>query len=212
MIMTITYKEYYDTYMTSLFTAIASNTRINELSSLKELLNTTDANIFDLEYLGHSGNKFVTKLLIMIEDENICDTNLKRSQMLSDVILIKYGNNWDRLLKAFYASYDPIENYSMVEEENQKTDINVDTDEDRANFGFNTESVDGVPVAKNGIGQHTTGDFDKNHRKLTRSGNIGVTTSQQMIESEIELRRYNIINQIYNDIDNVICLAYQGAV
>ena len=208
--MRMKFKDYYTEYMTSLFTAIASNTRINDYVSLKALLNTTDANIFDIDYLARSGEKEITSLLIMIENEDICDTNLKRSQFLSDNILIKYGNNWNRLLNAFYSTYDPIENYSMVEEENQNTDLQVDTDEDRANFGFNTESVDGVPVAKNGIGQHTTGEFDKNHRKLTRSGNIGVTTSQQMIESEIELRRYKIIEQIYEDIDSIICLEYQG--
>lgn len=41
---------------------------------------------------------------------------------------------------------------------------------------------------------------------LTRSGNIGVTTSQQMLQSEIELRKYDIIERIFNDIDKVLCL------
>lgn len=45
-----------------------------------------------------------------------------------------------------------------------------------------------------------------NYRDLTRSGNIGVTTSQQMISSELELRRNIILNDIFNDIDKVLCL------
>lgn len=43
-------------------------------------------------------------------------------------------------------------------------------------------------------------------RTLTRSGNIGVTTSQQMIESEIKLREWNFIEQVYKDIDSVLTL------
>ncbi|MBR6518028.1 MAG: hypothetical protein IKT40_14440 [Bacilli bacterium] len=208
----ILFKEYYKDYLTPLFTAIASDTRINTLTSLKALLNTTDAKYFELEYLNRSGNKKITNLLIMITDEDICDTNLKRSQTISELLLIKFGENWNRLLDTFYSDYNPIQNYDMVEEENQNTDISVDTSDDRNTFGFNTTSEDGVPMSKGNINQTTTGDFEKNHRKLTRSGNIGVTTSQQMIESEIELRRYNILNQIYTDMDTILTLSYLGGV
>lgn len=41
-------------------------------------------------------------------------------------------------------------------------------------------------------GQQITGDDITTH-KLSRSGNIGVTTSQQMITSEIELRKHDIV-------------------
>lgn len=200
------YNEYSNQYLESLFSAIALNTRINDYNSLKLLLNTSDASIFDIDYLARSGSKNITKLLEMaITTEQ---TKQSRTNLLANIILIKFGNNWNRLLDAFYATYDPIENYSMTEDENQNTDIQTDTDEDRNQFAFNTESADGVPIAKNGIGQHTTGKFADNHRKLTRSGNIGVTTSQMMIQSEIDLRRYNIINQIYDDIDSILTLGY----
>ena len=53
-----------------------------------------------------------------------------------------------------------------------------------------------------------TNDLDKSiERTLTRSGNIGVTTSQQMLESEIELRKWNFFERVYNDIDYVLCLS-----
>lgn len=44
-------------------------------------------------------------------------------------------------------------------------------------------------------------------RNLTRHGNIGVTTSQQMIESEIELRKHNYFDIIFKDIDNILTLS-----
>lgn len=40
----------------------------------------------------------------------------------------------------------------------------------------------------------------------TRSGNIGVTTSQQMAQSEIELRQYNFFMGVCEDIDTVLTL------
>ena len=63
---------------------------------------------------------------------------------------------------------------------------------------------------KTNASQSTSGDFDDNHRKLTRSGNIGVTTSQQMLQSEIELRQWNFYNMIMNDIDEIMCLSFRG--
>ena len=43
-------------------------------------------------------------------------------------------------------------------------------------------------------------------RTLTRSGNIGVTTSQQMIESERELWMWNFFDIVFADLDNILVL------
>lgn len=43
--------------------------------------------------------------------------------------------------------------------------------------------------------------------ETTDRGNIGVTTSQQMIESEIELRnKYNFIEILFRDVDNILTI------
>lgn len=44
------------------------------------------------------------------------------------------------------------------------------------------------------------------NRNLSRSGNIGVTTSQQMIESERELWVWDYFKQIFEDIDSIITI------
>lgn len=44
-------------------------------------------------------------------------------------------------------------------------------------------------------------------RNLTRHGNIGVTTSQQMIESELELRKKHYFDIIFRDIDKLLTLS-----
>ena len=43
-------------------------------------------------------------------------------------------------------------------------------------------------------------------RELTRSGNIGVTTSQQMITSERKLWDWIYFEKVFEDIDSVLCL------
>ena len=47
----------------------------------------------------------------------------------------------------------------------------------------------------------------QNDRVLTRSGNIGVTTSQQMLQSEIELRKWLYYQSVFNDIDTILTLS-----
>lgn len=49
-------------------------------------------------------------------------------------------------------------------------------------------------------------EMETGTRQLTRSGNIGVTTSQQMIESEIALWQWNFIESVYKDVDMVLTI------
>jgi hypothetical protein len=44
-------------------------------------------------------------------------------------------------------------------------------------------------------------------RELTRSGNIGVTTSQQMLQSERELWSWSYFDVVFQDIDRTLCLS-----
>lgn len=53
---------------------------------------------------------------------------------------------------------------------------------------------------------HNDTEADDSTRELTRSGNIGVTTSQRMIQSELELWQWNFFKQVFEDIDSILCL------
>lgn len=52
----------------------------------------------------------------------------------------------------------------------------------------------------------TTGETET-ERTLTRSGNIGVTTSQQMIQSSIELYEWNLFEQVFKDLDTILTIS-----
>lgn len=69
----------------------------------------------------------------------------------------------------------------------------------------NTKTLD-VTDAESRYLTHNNSENDDSTRELTRSGNIGVTTSQQMIESEIELWQWNYFKQVFEDIDSILCL------
>lgn len=178
-------------------------------TSLFEWLTATSCDVIDMEYyLNHSGNKTISPLTYRLY-ENDDATYLTN---LANIIVNKFKDKWLKLYDALIKkTYNPIENYSMVEDENVQTDIHNSSNIENNVFGFNTTSTDGVPNQKNGSSMDTTGEFDKNHRKLTRSGNIGVTTSQQMIESSaVLLNKWNFYDIIMGDVDSVMCLAYRG--
>lgn len=59
---------------------------------------------------------------------------------------------------------------------------------------------------ENGMNTRTDNLKETITHELTRSGNIGVTTSQQMIESELELRKKQFYNIMICDIVNFLCL------
>ena len=95
-------------------------------------------------------------------------------------------------------------------------------------WGFNTTSTDGVPEGNIHTGGSVVTEADKLYNnsddietqkgkriekhtgdtKVHRSGNIGVTTSQQMLQSEIDLRIKNHMEDIlFNDVDQILTTA-----
>lgn len=69
----------------------------------------------------------------------------------------------------------------------------IDTDENHA------DEVNSTNEMKNSSKQNTEGNEDTANVHTGRiHGNIGVTTSQQMLQSEIDISRFNIIQEITN--------------
>ena len=146
-------------------------------------------------YLLHSGDKWASCFYNKMLEGNKSMTDI------SKVVLNKFKANWTKLYEAIYSDYNPISNYDMTEHEEVNSKITNTSNSKR--YGFNTSTE---PVGDLDMENSTEGDKKDNFRDLTRSGNIGVTTSQQMILSEIELRKNKLIDIIMNDIDSVLCL------
>lgn len=129
---------------------------------------------------------------------------------------------WERFIAAVTAEYDPLENYDRIEDSKDKFTHghNVTTDDDLTH-GLTIEnqiSADNVSTYQpdnKGINsgkdqrditeKHTGTDL---HTVESRThGNIGVTTSQQMLTSELDLiPRLDIIDYIADDFHSEFCL------
>ena len=83
----------------------------------------------------------------------------------------------------------------------------VDTTETQTKNLTDTESgeIDSTDTETRNLAGTNNGSEDT-QRELNRSGNIGVTTTQQMMQSEIELWQWNFFKTVFDDIDKVCCL------
>lgn len=125
---------------------------------------------------------------------------------------------WERVYKASTKIYDPIENYDRIEDwtdnlnrnssVNSSVTANGNTQHDVA--GFNDTAL--VNASKDTNTETDTGytsdtSTSSGYRKGRVHGNIGVTTSQQMLQSELDVApKLNVYDYIINSFKNRFCL------
>lgn len=134
--------------------------------------------------------------------------------------------SWNRMYEAFQAEYDPIENYNRYEDTDDQnrgamthsgsdsvagsgsdTVTNRITSFDNNNFADHDQAIAQKGSTDTTIYGHVVTD-STGHKLISHiHGNIGVTTSQQMLESELELRpKLNIFDVIITSFKNRFCL------
>ena len=92
--------------------------------------------------------------------------------------------------------------------------INKISPYDSENFNNNNNQTNTTNSSASGTDSTTTTDSGNitangnTARTLTRKGNIGVTTTQQMIESEFELRSKNLVFEFLEKVSKFILLEY----
>ena len=164
-------------------------------------------------YLSHSGGKFISnaykRLIDAQEDNIITDALLEMAKM----ILQKFALSWDKIYSAINTNYKPLENYDMEQTETpditHTKNVKINTKVQNDVYGFNSSNP--VPSSQTTTDGASLNNEETNKesgtRGLTRHGNIGVTTSQQMLQSEIDLRsKFNFTNHLFDDVDTMLCL------
>ena len=132
----------------------------------------------------------------------------------------KHQYNWKKLYDTTLLEYNPIENYDRMEEWND-TDtesgsssvtnkiINTGTVTEQ-NTAFNAGLADHAKEISDNDTTNNGSGTNKRDAKHTMSGrahgNIGVTTSQQMIQSEREVAIFNIYDIIAESFVENFCL------
>lgn len=130
---------------------------------------------------------------------------------------------WKKLWATTQFQYNPIHNYDMKEVMDKDTTGSdsmlhghvVTTAGDRQDnvFGYNDSSEAGTPAGKSIVNNSDTHSGTDTRTlggsedwTLTRSGNIGVMSSQSLVSSEREVWLWDYFKQVFSDIDSVLTL------
>lgn len=169
--------------------------------------------LVDLDYISSYSNKSISPLVEgLLVDGKLTDEGLTK---LANILWGRFGKNWDALYKTMNMEYNPIENYSMIETEgssfNNSNITQGDSNENSntSTYGFNspTATPTGGSTSQLTNNSTNTGKGDSN-RTLKRSGNIGVTTTQQMLESERRLWEYDYFNKVFEQANTLLTIPY----
>ena len=180
------------------------------------------APFLDAEYYGNiSGDKPISPLLEKMVEGDVM-TDLEKSFVAATIVSL-CNTNWSKEWATLAAQYNPIENYSMTEEMSDDQTVSeygkIHTREDNlkdesktAVYGFNSSEASDTgsgETTRTGVVTDRDSGEDTHTRNytLTRSGNIGVTTSQQMLQSERDLWKWNFFRDVvFPDLDKVLTL------
>lgn len=151
------------------------------------------SNSLDIMYHGSfSGNKIIAPIFEMGVDENNTVSDDYKTKV-AEAVYNLFGKNWTKLYATLDLDYNPIENYAMIETSNENNTANSNS----GIYGFNSATAVNANTA---TGTGTT------ERELKRNGNIGVTTSQEMIEAERDLWYWNFYKYVFSDLDTILVL------
>lgn len=167
-----------------------------DMVETREINEKTDKSIITEESneFNENGNKTIN-----IKEDNDTNTSTEREMTTNDKEQQKYaGFNTDTPKIVTETDKDGNVTESNSGESVESKEINNTESEERSGNNSSSSSSE------------TVGELQDNKRdeELRRSGNIGVTTSQQMIQSEIELRKHNLEDIIFKNIDEVLFLDY----
>lgn len=185
------------------------------------------SDVLDIEYFGNiSGLKTISPLVRKL----IGSSSTLSSEQVAQIARIIYnlnGANWAREYATLNIEYNPINNYDMTEiytenvgqsEETTNTGTQgvVESGSNQSGvYGFNSSVSVGAndgsastnSTRTDNLAENKTGEETREH-ELSRSGNIGVTSSQQLIESERNLYLWNFFYKVvFPSVDKVLTIA-----
>lgn len=108
------------------------------------------------------------------------------------------------------AGFNTQDDFSKDSSSTKTVNQTVQNDEKRNLTGstkYGKTETNTLDTTDNTTYNSTIKESDSESHSLHRHGNIGVTTSQQMIESEIVLRQKNFFDIVFSDIDRLLTLS-----
>lgn len=129
----------------------------------------------------------------------------------------KHYRTFERWKKALEVEYNPLENYDRIEStedvgrlsNNSKDESNSGTSSYDTKSAFDSPALQpysGNTSANNSSSNSELEQSTNNVRTSRVHGNIGVTTSQQMLESELNIAEWNIYEHIADLFVDEFCI------
>lgn len=185
-----------------------------------------------METLLHDYAQKVDEVLITQYGNRILREELNTTDLISVFIradMLSSDYKWKGLIESTTFEYNPTENYNMVEKsvvidtkdektENHNTLNNgervtndtattlrspYDNDAFFNDAQQTTTATENASVDTTETNNNFTAD-NKSDRELTRSGNIGVTTTQEMIIAQRKVVDYSVVKQMAQSVANII--------
>lgn len=153
-------------------------------------------------------------------------------QLIASILALKYMDKWNKLYETTQIEYNPIWNVDAEEERSISREINTSKNETDSNtknttinsdatensvYAFNsTEAVPSNTVSHTGSQTETDGnthiatnrDTENTTETFVRQGNIGVTSTQNLIKQERDVVDFIVWDTIYKDIASELCAKY----
>lgn len=138
---------------------------------------------------------------------------------LISVAISTNSYKWDKLYKTLSLEYDPIANVDaeIIEEHDIDKRHYKDTYGEQSGSAttgqapYNSDQLRNVAKTETGSDEYVNErdeDSYKDTITTTRTGNIGVTSSQELITAERRVADFNYLNIVFKDIMEVIAMPY----
>lgn len=133
----------------------------------------------------------------------------------------KHYRTFEKWINALSVDYNPLENYDRIEEWNETNKNNGTTTDVSSGSGtingtntrsaYNSDKLEphdaqSSSSVNNSNSTTSVEATNENVRTGHTHGNIGVTTSQQMLQSELDIARFNLIEQITDLFVSEFCI------
>ena len=162
---------------------------------------------------GIDRDMLIHAILLRAGDFEVLYPNPDFMQDVINSLFKRWYKTFSKWEKALNIEYDPLSNYDRREEWTDNSRANTSTSSDSTSDGtlkvssYDSDLMhDKEKTSGNSQSDIVSKSNADNKRTGRAYGNIGVTTSQQMLDAELTIARFNLYNQIADIIVRDICI------
>lgn len=162
---------------------------------------------------GIDRDMLIHAILLRAGDFEVLYPNPDFMQDVINSLFKRWYKTFAKWEKALNIEYDPLSNYDRKEEWTDNSEADASTRSTSKNddtlkvSAYDSDMMHDKEKTSGDNSSSITSKSNANNKRTGRAyGNIGVTTSQQMLDAELTIARFNLYNQIADIIVRDICI------